>query len=83
LAGEFRHLVDINFLSAMGPPGGGRNPVTARLLRHFNYVAFTEMEDPSKRKIFTIIFKCWMGTSCMSDFSHLFVLLVVAQKKVK
>nr|KAG5711095.1 hypothetical protein BaRGS_004739 [Batillaria attramentaria] len=58
--GDFRHLVDVNFLCAMGPPGGGRNEVTARLTRHFNYLAFTEMEDPSKRKIFSIILKSWL-----------------------
>lgn len=44
----------------MGPPGGGRNPVTARLLRHFHYIAFVEMEDESKRKIFGTILKFWI-----------------------
>ena len=61
VAGDFRRLVDINFICSMGPPGGGRNPVTARLLRHFNYLAFTEMEDPSKRKIFSVILRAWFG----------------------
>jgi dynein heavy chain len=46
--GEFRRIIDVNFVCAMGPPGGGRNPVTARLLRHFNYLAFPEMQDDSK-----------------------------------
>ena len=58
--GDFRHLVDINFVSAMGPPGGGRNQVTARLLRHFNFLALTEMEDQSKRTIFSTILKSWI-----------------------
>lgn len=59
--GDFRNLVDVNFCCAMGPPGGGRNPVSARLLRHFNFIAFAEMEDTSKRKIFGSIFKSWVG----------------------
>ncbi|XP_076467072.1 dynein axonemal heavy chain 1-like isoform X2 [Babylonia areolata] len=61
--GDFRNLVDVNFACAMGPPGGGRNPVTQRLLRHFNFITFTEMEDPSKRKIFTTILKSWISQS--------------------
>ncbi|ESO89348.1 hypothetical protein LOTGIDRAFT_210379 [Lottia gigantea] len=59
--GEFRQLVDVNFVCSMGPPGGGRNPVTARLLRHFNFLTFTEMEDSSKKTIFGAILKSWIG----------------------
>ena len=48
--GSFKKLVDITFVCAMGPPGGGRNPITARLKRHFNYVSFVELEDDSKHR---------------------------------
>ncbi|CAB3221174.1 unnamed protein product [Arctia plantaginis] len=57
--GEFRTLVDVGIVAAMGPPGGGRNPVTMRLMRHFHYISFTEMEFDSKYLIFSIILKSW------------------------
>lgn len=59
--GTFRELVDINFVASMGPPGGGRNPVTPRFLRHFNHLSFTELEDDSKHRIFATILKSWIG----------------------
>lgn len=46
--GEFKTLIDVGMVAAMGPPGGGRNPVTMRLMRHFHYISFTEMEYNSK-----------------------------------
>ncbi|XP_026131005.1 dynein heavy chain 1, axonemal isoform X1 [Carassius auratus] len=58
--GTFKNLVDINFACAMGPPGGGRNPITQRFTRHFNFLSFTEMEDASKKKIFSTILGSWM-----------------------
>ncbi|NWT16478.1 DYH1 protein, partial [Vireo altiloquus] len=67
--GTFKRLVDINFVCAMGPPGGGRNPVTPRLTRHFNYLSFTEMDDASKKKIFSTILGSWMG-GLLGEKSH-------------
>ncbi|XP_054472107.1 dynein axonemal heavy chain 1 [Anoplopoma fimbria] len=58
--GTFKHIVDINFACAMGPPGGGRNPITQRFTRHFNFLSFTEMEDASKKMIFSTILGSWM-----------------------
>uniref|UniRef100_A0A8B9L8A4 Dynein, axonemal, heavy chain 1 n=1 Tax=Astyanax mexicanus TaxID=7994 RepID=A0A8B9L8A4_ASTMX len=60
-------LVDINFACAMGPPGGGRNPITQRFTRHFNCLSFTEMADSSKRTIFSTILGSWMGELKLFD----------------
>lgn len=65
LSGTFRHIVDINFACAMGPPGGGRNPITQRFTRHFNFLSYTEMDDASKKKIFSTILGSWMGKSVL------------------
>jgi dynein heavy chain len=48
-------LQDIQFVGCMGPPGGGRNPVTNRFLRHFNFIAFADMSDNSVKRIFELI----------------------------
>ena len=38
-------LEDLILLGAMGPPGGGRSQITGRMVRHFNVIAYTELEE--------------------------------------
>ena len=52
----FRELVDIQFVAAMGPPGGGRNPVTPRYIRHFNLMWATDYAPAALERIFKTIF---------------------------
>ncbi|KAK1936683.1 Dynein heavy chain 1 [Phytophthora citrophthora] len=51
----FRTIIDIVFVCSMGPPGGGRNPITQRFVRHFNIVGYTEMSNESKAIVFETI----------------------------
>ena len=40
---SFRQLIDLIFVAACGPPGGGRNHVSARFYRHFNVIGCTQI----------------------------------------
>jgi len=36
----------------MGPPGGGKSVITSRMVRHFNLLAYTELDEGSIKSIF-------------------------------
>ncbi len=57
----FKKIIDTYLLAAMGPPGGGRNPVTPRLIRYFNVITYTEMDDDSMFLIFNTIMSTFLN----------------------
>ena len=59
---EMRKIIDVIFVCACGPPGAGRNHVTARFYRHFNIVNYVDMSDESLCLIFTTILTNFFGT---------------------
>lgn len=56
----FNRLVDIILVSAMGPPGGGRSPVTQRMQRQFNIISYTEMQFDAITTIFKTILDAFL-----------------------
>ncbi|CAN0043322.1 unnamed protein product, partial [Laminaria digitata] len=48
----FKGIKDVVFVAACAPPGGGRNEVSPRLLRHFSMVWLTALSTDSLNRIF-------------------------------
>lgn len=51
----FMQLIDTLLVAAMGPPVGGRNPISPRIKRHFNAFCFTEIPTNTLKRIFSTI----------------------------
>jgi len=59
---EFRNIIKVCFVTAMGPPGGGRNSITNRYVRHFNVLYIEPYSDTSLNMIFCNVME-WMFRS--------------------
>ena len=51
----FKSLADVVEASACGPPGGGKNPLTPRYVRHHTVVAVTQPSGDAMKRIFQSI----------------------------
>jgi dynein heavy chain len=58
---EFHKIIDVSYIGAMGPPGGGRQIVTNRFLRYFSFISFPELEDTSMTQIFDVILRTFVA----------------------
>ncbi|GMI07902.1 hypothetical protein TrRE_jg5473 [Triparma retinervis] len=68
----FRKIIDCIYVLACGPPGGGRNHITARYVRHFNIIGYTAMQDSSMALIFGTILSNFLNNfdDCLKGFSE-------------
>ena len=63
-------LQDTHFLCAMAPPGGGRNVVSPRFLRHFVVIGITPFNDDTMTRIFGTLLSKYLQVSVLSRVYH-------------
>jgi len=64
---EWHTIIDISFVGAMGPPGGGRQIVTNRFLRYFSFISFPELENSSMTQVFSTILTTFVDAFLMPE----------------
>ncbi|XP_045475837.1 dynein axonemal heavy chain 3 [Harmonia axyridis] len=76
------HIVDVMFVGAMGPPGGGRNEVTDRFLRHNVIICLDSFDDNTLSKIFTTIMEWHLAKGFEEPVARLSKFCVTATMEV-
>lgn len=66
------HLYDLMVLAAMGLPGGSRQDVCQRFLRHFSIYAINEFTAESMTKIFTNVLSTGLRVCHFSEMYEIF-----------
>ncbi|KAG7486149.1 dynein heavy chain 6, axonemal [Solea senegalensis] len=61
----WKEIQDMTIAAACAPPGGGRNPVTPRFIRHFSMLCLPTPSEHCLKQIFKAILNGFL-----SDFSH-------------
>jgi dynein heavy chain len=52
---DFKNIVNFTFITAMSPPGAGKNAVTLRYIRHFNVIYVEPYSSDSLKTIFSTV----------------------------
>ena len=60
---SFRTMQDCLFAAAMGPPGGGRAPITQRYQRHYNLLSIVDFDTEALEHIFGTILAWFYETN--------------------
>jgi dynein heavy chain len=68
----FKNVQDVVCAAACAPPGGGRNEVSPRLMRHFHMIWLTNLSSDSMCSIFLNILSGFLTNSLPSKNFFLF-----------
>jgi dynein heavy chain len=79
--GLWKEVADCQFLCSCGPPGGGRNTVTPRMLRHMHMLCIPDLSVSSMKVIFASIIGGFL-TAFPEDFGSLTTPIVNATTTV-
>ncbi|CAG5890787.1 unnamed protein product [Menidia menidia] len=77
-----QNIVDVLFMSAMGPPGGGKNDITGRFTRHLNIISIDCFDDETLTKIFSSIVDWHFSKGFEASFYRLGKIMVQATMSV-
>ena len=62
---------DVTICAACAPPGGGRNPVTPRMVRHFTMLSIPPPSEHSLKHMFTVrIILAYLNKACLADADY-------------
>ena len=75
-------LIDIDMVAAMGPPGGGRNHITARFVRWFNLIGIDSFDEATMGRIFGTVMSWHFSKGYEGSFTVLGNKLVTATAEV-
>ena len=64
---SFHQIVDTQVICAMGPPGGGKNHISPRVLRHFSVICLTTFDGDTMTAIYSTILNWHMKTTNMPE----------------
>ncbi|KAL2299010.1 hypothetical protein Nmel_014623 [Mimus melanotis] len=75
-------IIDVLLVTAMGPPGGGRNDITGRFTRHLNIVSICAFNDDILTKIFTAVTDWHFSKGFDASFLRLGKMMVQATSAI-
>lgn len=77
----FWRLEDLIMVAAMGPPGGGRAVITARLQRHYNIISYTDIQFDAITVIYSTIVNAFFA-AFTSDIKNAIDPLIEGQLEI-
>lgn len=75
---RMKQIVDVTLIGAMGPPGGGRQVMTNRMVRHMHMITFVDLSTEEIKTIFQTITQTFLRLTYGDELATLSAPIVAA-----